>query len=106
MEDFIDRFQLNQPLVAAKRDHNPGAGHRYQSPYRLRCIELLRGQFGRELFALRGSVEWAFGNAVSFGGGLSPLPAWVRRRRRVERRVGAKRMINAVRIRRNQRLAA
>jgi IS5 family transposase len=93
-------------LVAAQRDNNPGTGHHYQSPYRLRCIELLRGDFGREVFALRGGIERAFGNATAFGGGLGPLPAWVRRRHRVERWVGAKLAINAARIRRNQGAAA
>jgi hypothetical protein len=93
-------------LVAAQRDQNPGTGHHYQSPYRLRCIELLRGAFGHELFALRPRIERSFGNATAFGGGLSPLPAWVRRRHRVEHWVWAKLAINAVRIRRNQGLAA
>jgi hypothetical protein len=93
-------------LVAAQWDNNPGTGHHYQSPYRLRCIELLRGRFGRELFGLRGGIERAFGNATSFGGGLSPLPAWVRRRQRVEQWVWAKLVINAARIRRNQKLTA
>jgi IS5 family transposase len=88
-------------LVAAQWDNNPGTGHHYQSPYRLRCIEMLRGEFGRGLFALRGGIERAFGNATAFAGGLGPLPAWVRRRGRVERWVWAKLAINAARIRRN-----
>jgi hypothetical protein len=89
-------------LVAAQLDANPGTGHHYQSPYRLRCIELLRGRFGEELFALRGRIERAFGNATAFGGGLGPPPAWVRRRGRVEHWVWAKLAINAVRIRQNR----
>ena len=70
-------------LVAAQRDNNPGSGHHYQSPYRLRCIALLRAPFGaafgRALLAQRGAIERAFGNATAFAGGLGPLPAWVRR---------------------------
>jgi hypothetical protein len=93
-------------LVAAQRDNNPGTGHHYQSPHRLRCIELLKGTFGQELFKLRTRIERAFGNATSFGGGMGPLPAWVRRQHRVERWVWAKLAINAVRIQRNQELAA
>jgi hypothetical protein len=54
------------------------------------------------LFALRGGVGRAFGNATSFGGGLGPLPAWARRRQRVEQWVWAKLLIDAVRIRRNR----
>ena len=93
-------------LVAAQRDKNPGAGHRYQSPFRLRCIELLRGEFGKDLFRLRTGIERAFGNATAFPGGLGPLPAWVRRRHRVEQWVWAKLAINAARIRKNQGRAA
>jgi hypothetical protein len=36
------------------------------------------------------TVERVFGNATSFGGGLGPLPAWVRTLPRVRRWVGAK----------------
>jgi hypothetical protein len=93
-------------LLAAQRDPNPGTGHHYQSPFRLRCIALLATPFGRELFGRRAAIERAFGNATSFGGGLSPLPAWVRRRWRVELWVWAKLAINAVRIGHHQRLAA
>jgi IS5 family transposase len=93
-------------LLAAQRDNNPGTGHHYQSPYRLRCIELLRGEFGKELFALRPAIERAFGNATAFAGGLGPLPAWVRRQHRVEQWVWAKLAINAARIRQKQGLAA
>ena len=93
-------------LVAAQRDKNPGTGHHYQSPFRLRCIELLRGAFGKDLFRLRAGIERAFGNATAFAGGLGPLPAWVRRQHRVEQWVWAKLAINAARIRRNQGLAA
>jgi Transposase DDE domain len=101
--------------VAPREDPAAGLGHRRQSPYRLRCIELLRGTvgaggslrdrierafgaFGRELHALRGRIERSFGNATSFAGGLGPLPAWVRRRHRVWRWVWAKLLINAVRV--------
>lgn len=95
------------PLVAAQRDNNPGTGHHYQSPYRLRCIELLRTPFGRALFRLRAGIERRFGNAVAFGGGLGPgLPPWVRRRWRVDLWVWAKLMINAARARRRLRLTA
>jgi hypothetical protein len=92
-------------LVAAQHDRNPGTGHHYQSPFRLRCIELLRGQFGKALFRLRPAIERAFGNATAFAGGLAPLPAWVRRRHRVDQWVWAKLAINAARIRYNKRLA-
>ena len=38
-----------------------------------------------------------FGNLTNFGGGLSPLPAWVRRLHRVERWVRAKLIVSALR---------
>jgi len=85
-------------LVTPMPDPNAGKGHHYQSPHRLRCIELVRGAFGRSLYELRRRVEQLYGNAVSFGGGLGPPPAWVRGRERVRTWVWAKLLINAVRI--------
>jgi hypothetical protein len=93
-------------LVAAQVDENPGKGHRPQSPHRLRCIELLRGEFGQGLYRARSTLERCFGNATAFAGGLGPLPAWVRTRHRVERSVWAKLAINAVCIREIQASAA
>jgi IS5 family transposase len=99
-------------LVARPRRPNAGRGHRRQSEHRLRSIELLQapaipaGEFGRALYARRADIERCFGNAVAFAGGLGPLPPWVRRQHRVEQWVWAKLVINAVRIRYRQRLAA
>jgi hypothetical protein len=39
-------------------------------------------------------IEQSFGNLTSFGGGLGPLPAWVRRPHRVVVWVAAKLLIN------------
>jgi hypothetical protein len=91
-------------LVAPREKAEAGLGHRRQSPYRLRCIELLRGAFGQGLYALRGAIERSFAHATSFAGGLAPLPAWVRRSWRVWRWVMAKLLINGVRIMKNQGL--
>ena len=46
---------------------------------------------------MRGGVERAFGQVGNFGGGLSPLPNWVRRPRRVALWVAGKFMIWMVR---------
>lgn len=73
-------------------------GRRRQSPQRLRSIELMQHAFGRALYAQRIAIEEAFGNASSFGGGLGPLPAWIRGLPRVRTWVWAKLLINAVRI--------
>jgi hypothetical protein len=85
---------------------NAGAGHRRVSPHRLRSIALRPTAFGRALYAVRGGIERSFGNAVTFAGGLGPLPAWVRRWHRVYCWVSAKLVINAVRIVRKQGLMA
>ena len=86
-------------LLAPRKNPDAGIspGH-YQAPDRLRAIDTLRRPFGEDLFGLRGAVERSFGNATSFAGGLSPLPAWVRRGYRVYRWVWAKLLINGVRI--------
>ena len=95
--DLADRHGYR--LVAAHRKgKNPGGGHHYQSPHRLRSIALLHSPFGRALYRLRGRVERSFGNAVSFGGGMGPPPAWVRGQDRVRTWVWAKLLINAARI--------
>lgn len=79
-------------LVAKKtKDRGRGGlGHRRQSPGRLRSIELLKTQFGRALFNQRNAIESRFGTLTSTGGGLGPLPAWVRRFTRVRNWVQAK----------------
>jgi len=93
-------------LVAPGSRKATGRGHCYQSPHRRHGRELLSRPFGRELLASRRTIERAFGSATSFGGGLAPLPSWVRGRDRVELWVWAKLLINAARIVEKQRLAA
>jgi hypothetical protein len=85
-------------LLAPREDPGAGLGHKYQSPYRRRCIELMRTAFGRGVWGLRRQIEPWFGVLVSFGGGLSPLPSWVRHLKRVWLWVSAKLVINGVRI--------
>jgi Transposase DDE domain len=85
-------------LLAPREDPEAGLGHKYQSPYRRRCIELMRTAFGRGVWGLRRRIEQWFGVLVSFGGGLSPLPSWVRHLKRVWLWVSAKLVINGVRI--------
>ncbi|SIN67772.1 Transposase DDE domain-containing protein [Singulisphaera sp. GP187] len=93
-------------ILAPREDPDAGLGHHDQSPYRLRCIDLMRTNFGHDLYHLRGGIERTFANLTSFGGGLAPLPAWVRHENRVRMWVSAKILINAERIMRNKRLAA
>lgn len=88
-------------LLAPRENPNAGVGHVPQSPFRVRCIELMRSRFGREVFKLRGRIERGYGTLTSFGGGLSQLPAWVRHQDRVWLWVTAKLLINAERMRIN-----
>lgn len=79
-------------------------GRRQQSPQRLRSIDLVQDDFGQALYGQRIGIEESFGNISSFGGGLGPLPAWVRGLPRVRTWVWAKLLINAARIIRNKHL--
>ncbi len=92
-------FGRGYQLVAPYRQaEHPGCGKHYQSPRRLRSIALRQSAFGRALYRARTAIERSFGHAGSFGGGLGPLPAWVRGLPRVRTWVWAKLLINAVRI--------
>lgn len=92
-------YALVTPLPAGA-----GGGHRRQSPARLANRDRLTRPFGRDLLRARGQVERDFGNLTAFGGGLQPLPAWVRRAHRAYNWVAAKLAINAERIRLRLRL--
>lgn len=89
-------------LVVRKTKPTSGVGHHRNSPGRLRSIELLRTPFGEQLYRRRRSIEHNFGSLTCFGGGLAPLPAWVRRFPRVVMWVRTKLLLNAVRILRKQ----
>jgi len=92
-------------LLAPRKSPGTALGHCQHHPARLRSIELLEGgsSFGRSLYAQRGAIERDFGQAGNFGGGLQPLPNWVRRPRRVVPWILSKLLFNALRL---QRLAA
>jgi hypothetical protein len=92
-------------LVANKRKGEE-LGHRRQSPYRLRALELISHPFGQALLRQRSDIERYFGQMSNFGGGLSPLPNWVRTLGRVRLWVQGKIIINTVRIAIKQRLIA
>jgi hypothetical protein len=106
-------------LLAARRC--PGAGLGKGGPHapeRLRSVALLEtpppgdlpaggpAPFARDLYALRGDIERRFGHCGNFGGGLEPLPNWVRRPRRVIMWNAAKLLIYAARLTKNKGLAA
>lgn len=85
-------------LLAHPDPQDTGRGHRYQSEQRRTALRLFADGLGWKLYRWRTSIERTFGNAGSFGGGLGPLPNWVRRLDRVTRWVWCKLVINAARI--------
>src|SRR5262249_4559729 len=99
---FDRAWQRGYQLVTPPPQAPPG--RRRQSPQRLHSIEMMKRPFGQGLYQWRIGIEAAFGNATSFGGGLAPLPAWVRGLTRVRTWVWAKLLVNAVRIVKNHDL--
>jgi hypothetical protein len=71
---------------------NAGGGHRAQSPSRLEAARAWAGIAGY-VYRDRLAVERCFAQQSSFGGGLGPLPPWVRTLPRVRRWVGTKLII-------------
>ena len=110
-------------LIARRKKPGTQLGHLPHAASRLRSIELLETRpalplakdasgmqaclgFGPSLYAVRVAIERYFGQMGNFGGGLSPLPNWVRRPHRVVIWIAAKLLINGLRTRQKQGLAA
>lgn len=74
-----------------------GRGHRRPSPKRLEAIAGWHGIAGY-IYRERIVVERIFAHQSAFGGGLGPLPAWVRTLPRVRRWVGTKLIIYHARL--------
>jgi hypothetical protein len=91
-------------LLCPRNKPGTGLGNCYQSPGRLRSMQMLEGpwmlepRFGTQLYQRRRDIERDFAALSCFGGGLAPLPTWVRRPWRVRRWIIAKLLINAARI--------
>jgi hypothetical protein len=98
--DALGNLQLLTPRRFAKTAK--GTGHRRQAVGRLRCLDLWSQPEPRyidELLNDRRAIERNFGNLTNWGGGLGPLPAWVRTLRRVDRWVRAKLVLTAIKRR-------
>jgi hypothetical protein len=80
---------------------NAGQGHRRQSPARLEAVAAWRGMAGY-VYKDRWEVERCFGAQASLGGGIAPLPAWVRTLPRVRRWIGAKLIVYHARLQRQR----
>jgi len=76
---------------------NAGKGHRPQSPARLEAVAAWQGIAGY-VYTDRWNVERCFAGQSSYGGGLAPLPAWVRTLPRVRRWIGAKMILYHARL--------
>jgi hypothetical protein len=85
----------NHQLVAPRQRPGTGLGHRPHDTDRLRAMELLQTAFGKALIEERNRIEQDFAHLTNFGGGLAPLPNWVRREHRVRLWVQAKILIYA-----------
>lgn len=76
---------------------NAGGGHRPQSRARMFAKKLWT-YGGQALYRRRDAIERFFGQLSAFGGGLAPLPPWVRRLERVERWITTKIIIYHARL--------
>lgn len=92
--------------LVARRQREGGLGHRRQSPHRLRSMDLLGRPFGQALEAQRYDIDRFFAHLGNSGGGLSPLPNWVRTYPRVRLWVQAKIILNLARLTLKRRHAA
>lgn len=77
---------------------NAGGGHRPQSRMRLLAARLWEIPGAAQMYGLRTTIERQFSQLSSFGGGLGPLPPWVRGLQRVTQWVGTKLMFYHVRL--------
>lgn len=93
--DFCFEYQIH---LLAPRHRKGNYGHGYLSPLRRLSAEFLEGGGYDAFDQVRSEIERKFGNCTSFGGGLAPLPPWVRRLHRVQLWVQAKLLLNATRI--------
>ena len=94
---------LGLRLLAPRRKPTHGVAQKRRHHWaRLRSISITEGPGSgarqQWLAGTRAGIERFFGALASAGAGMSHLPSWVRRQHRCELWVGAKLVINAVRI--------
>lgn len=94
---LYDHVLTHGALLFTPLPRHTGGGHRPQSDARLLAGRLWK-RGGADLYRLRTTIERQFSRQSCFGGGLGPLPAWVRGLPRVTRWVGTKLMIYHVRL--------
>ena len=87
-------------LTPQKRNRRSELAWRNTSPERREAMAIWRDRpkLARRVYALRSGIERIFSALSCYGGGLWPLPAWVRRTERVQRWVTAKIAIYNARV--------
>jgi hypothetical protein len=86
---YDDYYRNDICLLTSFSHPHAGKGHRQQSPVRLAAIEAWP-DLGKYVFRDRLEIERIFGRQACSGGGLGPLPGFVRSLGRVRRWIGAK----------------
>lgn len=84
-------------LIAHPAPTANGRGHGRISQIRSDALATARTSVGAALINARTGIERTLGQWTSFGGGLGPLPAWVRTPHRVTTWLAAKHVINLAR---------
>lgn len=94
---LYDHVSKHRALLLTPLPANVGGGHRPQSAARLLAARMWANG-AEDLYRDRLGIERIFSQQSSFGGGLAPLPAWVRRWSRVRRWVAAKLILYHARL--------
>lgn len=94
---LYDQVLEHRALLLTPLPENVGGGHRPQSAARMLAARMWANG-AEDLFRERLGIERIFSQQSSFGGGLAPLPAWVRRWSRVWRWVAAKLILYHARL--------
>jgi len=89
---LYDQIETDGGQLLTPLPKNAGKGHRPQSASRNRAAWAWTGLAGY-LYRTRVTAERTFAHLSAYGGGLAPLPAWVRTLPRVRRWIGAKLII-------------
>lgn len=95
---LYDHVFANGALLFTPLPKNVGGGHRPQSRSRM-LAAWMWAHGGAELYKERTAIERIFSQQSTYGGGLAPLPAWVRSLARVRRWVRVKLMFYHARLR-------
>lgn len=94
---LYDQVQKHGAQLLTPLPVNVGGGHRPPSRARLSAARMWKNG-AKALYRERLEIERIFSRQSSFGGGLAPLPAWVRRKERVWRWVAAKLILYHARL--------